>query len=91
MTSREFISNTNSPLIIYPLVPFPQRLKNNKIDNQFSKFLSIFKLLHINIPLVEALEKIPKYAKFFKDILSNNQKLEDHDKVMLTEESSVIL
>jgi hypothetical protein len=47
--------------------------------------------LHINIPLVEALEKIPKYTKFFKDILSNNQKLEDHDKVMLTEESTVIL
>ena len=47
--------------------------------------------MHINIPLIEALENIPKYAKFFKDILSNNQKLEDHDKVMLNEESSVIL
>ena len=31
-------------------VPFPQRLRKQKLDNQFSKFLNIFKSLHINLP-----------------------------------------
>ncbi|XP_075633464.1 uncharacterized protein LOC142605923 [Castanea sativa] len=61
------------------------------MDDQLSKFLSIFKQLHINIPLIEALEQMPKYAKFFKDIISKKRKLEEHETVMLTEESSAIL
>ncbi|KAF5451909.1 hypothetical protein F2P56_026965 [Juglans regia] len=89
--SGEFTLETYSPSIYDLPIPFPQRLKKNKIDNQFSKFLSIFKQLHINIPLIEALERMPKYAKFLKDILSNKQKLEEHMIVMLTEESSTIL
>ena len=42
-----------------PIVPYPQRLKKNKLDNQFSKFMEIFKKLHINIPFSDALEKMP--------------------------------
>ena len=61
------------------------------MDDQFSKFLSILKQLHINIPLIEALEQMPKYAKFLKDIISKKRKLEEHETVMLTEESSAIL
>ena len=38
-----------------PPIPLPQRLQNSKLDDQFSKFLSIFKKLEINIPFAEAL------------------------------------
>ena len=34
---------------------------------------------------------MPKYAKFLKDIISKKQKLEEHETVMLTDESSAIL
>ena len=34
---------------------------------------------------------MPKYAKFLKDIISKKRKLEEHETVMLTEESSTIL
>ncbi|KAK4606606.1 hypothetical protein RGQ29_000727 [Quercus rubra] len=34
---------------------------------------------------------MPKYAKFFKDIISKKRKLEEHETVMLTKESSAIL
>ena len=47
--------------------------------------------MHINIPLIEAFEQMPKYAKFLKDIISKKRKLEEHETVMLTEESSAIL
>ncbi|XP_050277918.1 uncharacterized protein LOC126719404 [Quercus robur] len=89
--SREVTFETYSPSIYDPPIPFPQRLRKNNVDDQFSKFLSIFKQLHINIPLIEALEQMPKYAKFFKDIISKKRKLEEHEIVMLTEESSAIL
>ena len=55
-------------------IPFPQRLKKNKLDKQFSKFLDVFKKLQINIPFTDALEQMPSYVKFLKDILSNKKK-----------------
>ncbi|KAL5558871.1 hypothetical protein UlMin_035082 [Ulmus minor] len=72
-------------------VPFPQRLRKQNLDKQFSKFIDIFKSLHINLPFVDMLEQMPKYAKFLKEVLSNKRKLEGNEKVMLTEECSAIL
>ncbi|KAL5569891.1 hypothetical protein UlMin_026466 [Ulmus minor] len=67
-------------------VPFPQRLRKQNLDKQFSKFIDIFKSLHINLHFVDMLEKMPKYAKFLKEVLSNKRRLEVNEKVMLTEE-----
>ena len=41
---------------IYPPPPFPKRLQKKNLDKQFEKFLEVFKKLHINIPVAEALE-----------------------------------
>ncbi|XP_062093918.1 uncharacterized protein LOC133799948 [Humulus lupulus] len=72
-------------------IPYPQRLRKNNLDKQFSKFLEIFKKLHINIPFAEALEKMPMYVKFMKDILAKKRKLEEYETMALTEECSAIL
>ncbi|KAJ9538924.1 LOW QUALITY PROTEIN: hypothetical protein OSB04_031657 [Centaurea solstitialis] len=64
---------------IPPYVPFPQRLRNQKEELQFKKFLDVFKQLHIDIPLVEAIEQMPSYAKFLKDILSKKKKLREYE------------
>ena len=53
-----------------PPIPYPQRLKKHKLDKQFTKFMEVFKKLHINIPFADALEQMPSYVKFMKDILS---------------------
>ncbi|XP_017976465.1 PREDICTED: uncharacterized protein LOC108661984 [Theobroma cacao] len=42
--------------------PFPQRLKKQRLDKQFKKFLNVFKKLHINIPFTEALENMPSVS-----------------------------
>ena len=66
-------------------------MKKN-LEKQFSKFLEIFKKLEVNIPFSEALEQMPAYAKFMKDILSRRRRLsEESDTIMLTEECSAIL
>ncbi|XP_022856211.1 uncharacterized protein LOC111377359 [Olea europaea var. sylvestris] len=72
-------------------IPFPQRLQRKKLDNQFAKFVEIFKKLHIHIPFADAIAQMLSYAKFLKEILSNKRKLEEHETVCLNEECSAIL
>ncbi|XP_070053666.1 uncharacterized protein [Nicotiana tomentosiformis] len=70
---------------------FPQKLKREKLDNQFLKILEIFKQIHINIPFTDALLQMPSYAKFLKEIFSSKKKLEEVSVVMITEKCSAIL
>ena len=74
-----------------PLIPYPQRLKKGKLEKQFTKFLDIFKKLHINIPFMDALENMPSYVKFMKMILANKKKFGEYETITLTEECSTIL
>lgn len=69
-----------------PPIPFPQRLKKHKMEQQYKKFLEIFKKLPINVPFPGSLFQMPSYAKFVKDILSNKCQLEEHKIAMLTKE-----
>lgn len=83
---------TDNILKLYtPPISFPQCLRKNKLDKQFFRFIEIFKKLHINILFADALEQMPSYVKFMKEILSNKRKLEEHETVMLIEECSAIL
>ncbi|XP_057811782.1 uncharacterized protein LOC131026018 [Salvia miltiorrhiza] len=68
-----------------------ERHQKEKVKQQFSKFLEIFKKLHINLPLVEALQEMPQYAKFLKDIISRKKRLGEFETVNLNEECSAIL
>ncbi|XP_058761440.1 uncharacterized protein LOC131634835 [Vicia villosa] len=45
--------------------------------------MDIFRQLQINIPFLEALEQMPKYAKFMKDILTKKKKYTEPETVIL--------
>lgn len=45
----------------------------------------------MNNLFVKALEQMPSYVKFMKQILSNKKKLDEFEIVMLNEECSAIL
>lgn len=72
-------------------VPYPQCVLKAKQDEQYGKFLNLFKQLHINLWFVNALMKRPKYAKFPKGNFSKQRKLEDVSSVALNEECYTIL
>ncbi|XP_022035144.1 uncharacterized protein LOC110937011 [Helianthus annuus] len=72
-----------SPLVNHAYVPFPSRLKNQKYSREYGQFLDIFKQLKINLPFIEALQSMPKYAKFLKDLLRNKEKLGELSNVPL--------
>ncbi|GJY29339.1 reverse transcriptase domain-containing protein [Tanacetum coccineum] len=74
-----------------PPIPFPSRLKKEKENEQFQKFLRNLQQIHINIPFIEALEQMPKYAKFMKDILSKNGKGSEASKIILNKQCSAIV
>ena len=72
-------------------IPYPQRLKKNELDKHITKFMEVFKKLHINIPFADRLEQMPSYVKLMKDILSKKRRLSNFETVNLTEECSAIL
>ena len=72
---RRMIFLDNPPLYTPPL-PFPQTFQKTKLDEQFAKFLNMFKKLEIKFPFVDALAQMPNYVKFMKEIIRNNKKLE---------------
>ena len=53
--------------------------------------MEVFKKLHINIPFSNALEQMPNYVKFMKNILSWKRRLSEFETVNLTEECNAIL
>jgi len=56
--------------------PFPQRLKKKNEDEMFKNCLSVFKTLSINLPPVEALLEMPRYAKFMKELVTKKRSLD---------------
>ncbi|XP_076956499.1 uncharacterized protein LOC143631710 [Bidens hawaiensis] len=74
-----------------PPIPYLGRLKKQKMEEQYGKFLELFKQLHINLPFLDALKEMPKYAKFLKEVLSNKKKLEELSCVILNEECSAVV
>lgn len=73
-------------MTIAPVVfPFPPRQSKSMEDNeQFKKFLEILFQLHINIPLVKALKKMPIYAKFMKEVFTRKRVRREFETVAMT-------
>ena len=74
-----------------PAIPFPQRLQKAKNEEQFSKFLEIFKKIEINISFADAITQMANYAKFLKDILSKKKEIADEGVVSLTATCSAVI
>ncbi|XP_009617231.1 uncharacterized protein [Nicotiana tomentosiformis] len=66
--------------------PFPQRQQKQKDDDMYKKFLNILRQVHVNLPLVEVLQEVPKYARYLRDIVANKRRHTEFETVALTEE-----
>ncbi|GKB93225.1 reverse transcriptase domain-containing protein [Tanacetum coccineum] len=89
ITSEPVVKPSNE--VQPPPVPFPRRLRKEKDEAQQNKFLENLKQLHINLPFIEALDQMPKYAKFLKGLLTNKTKLEEACKIIMNERCSAVL
>ncbi|GJZ34606.1 DNA-directed DNA polymerase [Tanacetum coccineum] len=89
MTSEYVVQPSNE--VQTPPVPFPRRLRKEKEEAQQKKFLENLKQLHINLPFMEALAQMPKYAKFLKGLLTNKARLKKACKIIMNERCYAIL
>ncbi|XP_038896589.1 uncharacterized protein LOC120084844 [Benincasa hispida] len=60
-------------------------------EHQFKRFLELLKQLHINIPLIEALEQMLTYVKFLNDILTKKRKVSEKEVIALTQECNALV
>lgn len=67
---------------------FPQKHIKAKEDACFKKFFDMFRELHINLPLLDVLQGMPKYAKYLKDVVAKKVKLQEVEVITLAEECS---
>nr|GEV33410.1 reverse transcriptase domain-containing protein [Tanacetum cinerariifolium] len=76
-SQRNFVVHQRDPL--HPNAPYPLRMHKQKQQEkdkvQIHKFWQMFKQLHINITLADALILILKYQEMLKALLSNKEKL----------------
>ncbi|KAL4308127.1 hypothetical protein GQ457_01G032410 [Hibiscus cannabinus] len=78
-----------SPHIVQP--PFPLRpIKEDKRAEE-KEILDVFRKVEINLPLLEVIQKMPRYAHFFKELYANTRKLSEQEKVNLGEKVSAVL
>ncbi|GJR25567.1 DNA-directed DNA polymerase [Tanacetum coccineum] len=68
-----------------------QRLRKEKEEAQQKKILENLKQLHINLPFIEALAQMPKYAKFLNGLLTNRARLEEACTITMNERCSAVL
>nr|GFC72305.1 reverse transcriptase domain-containing protein [Tanacetum cinerariifolium] len=78
-SQREFVVYQRDPL--YPNIPYPSRMlkqkQQEKDEVQIQNFWQMFKKLHVNVTLADALILMPKYQKILKALLSNKEKLQE--------------
>ncbi|KAL4318797.1 hypothetical protein GQ457_18G009310 [Hibiscus cannabinus] len=84
-------AQASKPEEIRPPPPFPQRLKKQKQDYQFKKFLDILKQVHITLPLVEAMQQMPNYAKCLKDMVTRKKSIEEFETAAAIETSLALM
>ncbi|GKD25596.1 reverse transcriptase domain-containing protein [Tanacetum coccineum] len=92
-SQRNFMIHQRDPR--YPHIPYPSRMnqekQKEKDEVQIHKFWQMFKQLHINISLADALILILKYQKMLKSLLSNKEKLIELANTPLNENCSAVI
>ncbi|XP_062145318.1 uncharacterized protein LOC133852563 [Alnus glutinosa] len=81
--SRSVEKRDAEPSTLAPTIETPPR--------KFEDILEVFKQVQINIPFLDAIQQVPSYAKFLKDLVTVKRKTNVPKKVCLTEQVSSIL
>ena len=85
--SPNSIPSNNIP----PNVPFPRRFMQSKNEEEEKDILETFRKVHVNIPLLDAIKKISKYAKFLKKLCTTKKRIREKEVVHVSENVSAML
>ncbi|CAM8968951.1 unnamed protein product [Rhodiola kirilowii] len=65
-------------------LPFPVPARAPKQHVMDKDIFELFSKVEINIPLLEAIKKIPRYAKFLKELCTNRRKSARYDQELMS-------
>jgi len=89
--SDESEKDTSASQVHKPIVPFPNKLKNNKQNPYMDKIIEIFNQVKINVSLLDAIQQVSSYAKYFKDMCTKKRKTNMPKKVFQATNISELL
>nr|KYP32139.1 hypothetical protein KK1_047245 [Cajanus cajan] len=72
-------------------LPYPHAPSKKEKERQFLRFLDIIKKLQINILFTEAMEQMPMYARFMKELLTKKRGILEEETVELEAGCSAII
>ncbi|CAN6547254.1 unnamed protein product [Malus baccata var. baccata] len=76
------VSPNSSSTSSIPLnVPFPSRFRQSKKEEYEKDILKTFRKVQVNIPLLEAIKQVPKYAKFLKELCTTRKRISNKEAV----------
>jgi len=93
-TKSQILKDGDKPQVVpsYVKLPYPYiAKKKKKEESQFKNFMKLFSQLQVNIPFGEALDQMPVYAKFMKELLTGRRKQKDDENIALSGNCSAIL
>jgi len=67
--------------------PFPLSSSSSMKEDKEKEILEVFKIVKLNIPLINVIKQIPKYAKFLKELCTTKRayKLKGYETVSMSE------
>ncbi|XP_076935335.1 uncharacterized protein LOC143601955 [Bidens hawaiensis] len=75
----------------YPPPPFPERLQGTRKEREEKEIMETFRKVEVNIPLLDAIKQVPRYAKFLKQLCTSKKKLKGTETVKVSENISAVL
>jgi hypothetical protein len=73
------------PRVLVPKAPYLERLQAPRNGGKLEDILEVFKQVQINILFLDAIQQIPSYAKFLKDLVTVKRKTNVPKKAFMTE------
>ncbi|CAN6725540.1 unnamed protein product [Malus baccata var. baccata] len=90
-TKGKLGSNSMTSNSIPTNAPFPHRFMQSKKDESDKDILDTFRKVQVNIPLLDAIKQVPKYAKFLKELCTTRKRASNKEVVRVSENVSAVL
>ncbi|CAN6544146.1 unnamed protein product [Malus baccata var. baccata] len=85
------LSNSVHTNVFPSNVPFPSRFMQTKKEKAEKDILETFRKVQVNIPLLDAIKQVPRYAKFLKELCTTRKRMSTKEVVKVGENVSAIL
>jgi len=92
--STSGVTSTPSTSIVAPSIPlpFPPRdIPSKKMEEVDKEILETFRKVEVNIPLLDAIKQIPRYAKFLKELCTHKRRLKGNKKISMGKNLSELI